>query len=179
MQDEGSLSISSPVLSKTAVYRWDWQIASSEIMQEEVQHLYSSNKLVSTTLFGKLHLQRSCKRRALSVNPPLYSLKPLSTGVSDKLHLWRSCKSALSASPSMYSPALLSTGGFDKLRPWRSCKRALSAPPSMNSSKLLSSGPVFVDVYGHLGIDSKNRFIMKYWFWRGHGTWAPRFQLIS
>ncbi len=32
--------------------------------------------------------------------------------------------------------------------------------------------PVFVDVYGHLGIDSKNRFRMKNWFWRGHGTWA-------
>jgi hypothetical protein len=35
--------------------------------------------------------------------------------------------------------------------------------------------PVFVEVYGHLGIDSENQFQMKNWFWRGHGTWAPRF----
>ncbi len=42
--------------------------------------------------------------------------------------------------------------------------------------KLPVSEPVFVDVYGHLGIDSKNRFHMKNWLWRGHGTWAPRFQ---
>ncbi len=35
--------------------------------------------------------------------------------------------------------------------------------------------PLFVDVYGHLGIDSRNRVYMKNWFWRGHGTWAPRF----
>ncbi len=35
--------------------------------------------------------------------------------------------------------------------------------------------PVFVDVYGHLSIDSRNRVYMKNWFWRGHGTWAFRF----
>ncbi len=34
---------------------------------------------------------------------------------------------------------------------------------------------VFVDVYGLLGIDSRNRVHMKNLFWRGHGTWAPRF----
>ncbi len=59
---------------------------------------------------------------------------------------------------------------FRLLSQWRPRIRPLLAP---------QAGPVFVDVYGHLGIDSKNRFRMKIWFWRGHGTWAPRFQLIS
>jgi hypothetical protein len=34
--------------------------------------------------------------------------------------------------------------------------------PSRNWGFVLArTGPVFVDVYGHLGIDSKNRFRMK------------------
>jgi hypothetical protein len=53
----------------------------------------------------------------------------------------------------------------NQFRAWRAGTTSLFVVPE----------PVFVEVYGHLGIDSEIRFHMKNWFWRGHGTWAPRF----
>ncbi len=82
-------------------------------------------------------------------------------------------------------PSSILPGGF-LLAKWmatscvaRGKARGEPSPPPQHAISKYRPGPVFVDVYGHLGIDSKNRFWMKNWFWHGHGTWAPRFQLIS
>jgi hypothetical protein len=51
MQEGSNLSISSPVLSKTAFYTWVWQIASSKIMQEGSNLSISSPVLSKTAVY--------------------------------------------------------------------------------------------------------------------------------
>ncbi len=77
IMQEGSLSISSHVLSKTAVNRWVWQLASSKIMQEESNLSISSPVLSKTAVYRWVWQLASSKimqeESTLSISSPVLS----------------------------------------------------------------------------------------------------------